>query len=283
MVQDVVMPTTASGGATEAGEVLPYNPNNKVLGNAQLDDFLKANGVTKPFNDINLYRMACVHKSYCTRRNENFINGNVKCPDNCLGLQECSNERLEFLGDSVLSLVVAEYLYDRFPESEEGFLTKMRTKLVNGQMLAELAKKVGMGSLVILSKQIDENGGRANAKLLEDTFEAFIGAIFLDYGSAGLEMARDFIVDVVESNIDFAQLVASNTNYKDTFLKYYQHNHNSMPKFFELNVASRNGEKEYNVCIKSKDGVVISSGRGSNKKLAESNAAYNALKYFGQV
>lgn len=264
-------------------EVLPYNPNNRVLHDAQLADFLREHGVMQPFNDINLYRMACVHKSYCTRRNENFVNGNIKCPDNCLGLQECSNERLEFLGDSVLGLVVTEYLYERFPDSEEGFLTKMRTKLVNGQMLAELAKKIGLGSFVIISKQIDDNGGRANAKLLEDTFEAFIGAVFLDFGAQGLEMAREFIITIVESNIDFAVLVASNTNYKDTFLKYYQHNHNSMPRFFELNVGSRNGEKEYNVCIKSKDGVVISSGRGANKKLAESNAAYNALKYFGQV
>jgi ribonuclease-3 len=268
---------------TYENDSLPYNPKNSVLDEKKLEAFLNLHGVDKRFNDINVYRMACVHKSYCTRRNENFINGNINCPEGCLGLQECSNERLEFLGDSVLSLVVAEYLYERFPDSEEGFLTKMRTKLVNGQMLADLAKKIGLGAFVIISKQIDDNGGRANAKLLEDTFEAFIGAMFLDFGQFGLEMARNFIITIVESNIDFASLVASNTNYKDAFLKYYQHNHNSMPKFYELNVTSRHGDKEYNVCIKSKDGIVISSGKGPNKKMAESNAAYNALKYFGQL
>ncbi len=263
---------------------LPYNANNHVLDEKELCEFLQMHGIDKAVNDINLYRMACVHKSYCTRRNENFVNGNVNCPSGCLGLQECSNERLEFLGDSVLSLVVAEYLYERFPDSEEGFLTKMRTKLVNGQMLAELAGKTGLGNFVIISKQIDDNGGRGNAKLLEDTFEALIGAIFLDFGSEGLAMARQFIISIIENNIDFAVLVASNTNYKDAFLKYYQHNHNSMPKFYELNVSTRHGgDKEYNVCIKSKDGTVISSGKGPNKKLAESNAAHNALKYFGQL
>jgi len=198
-------------------------------------------------------------------------------------LQECSNERLEFLGDSVLSVVVAEYLYQRYPDSEEGFLTTLRTKLVNGNMLAYLSSKIGLSDMVVISKQIDENGGRTNQKILEDTFEAFIGAIFLDFKDEGLMMAKDFIINIVETYLDFAELISSNNNYKDIFLKYYQQNHNYLPKFFEVKVNSRSGTKEYNVCIKNKDGVVISTGKGTNKKQAECNAAYNALIYYGQT
>lgn len=256
---------------------MPYNPDNKLLMPCELKRLLEKNGVDAGFKDISFYRMALVHKSYCTRKNENFVNGNVRCPENCLGLQESSNERLEYLGDSVLSLVVAEYLYERFPDNEEGFLTKMRTKLVNGEMLASLSERIGLGKHVLVSKQIEENKGRENAKILEDTFEAMLGAIFLDLGFA---QAKRFIITVLESNIDFAELVASNNNHKDTLIKYIQHNFNYLPKFQELRNSST---KQFTVCVKSKEGSVLGTGKGPNKKSAEANAALNALRYFGQA
>lgn len=264
-------------------EVLPYNPNNLLIDKQELALFLKENGVETHFQDISIYRNAFVHKSYCTRRNENFVNGNKKCPPNCLALQECSNERLEFLGDSVLNLVVANYLYERFPESEEGFLTKIRTKLVNGQMLAVLASKIGIGKYVLLSKQIDENGGRTNQKILEDTLEAFIGALFLDFKSDGFAKATQFIVSIIENNIDFSELITMNNNFKDLLLKYFQHNFNYLPKFYEVSIASKQNGKDYTVCIKNKDGIVIATGKGPNKKQAENNASKNGLMYYGQL
>lgn len=264
-------------------EVLPFNNKNKLLNHDELSSLLTTNGVTLPFNDINIYRKAFVHKSYCTRKNENFIEGNVNCPTDCIGLQECSNERLEFLGDSVLSVVVAQYLYERFPDSEEGFLTRIRTKIVNGQMLAHLSEKIGLDRYVIISKQIEDNGGRKNNKILEDTFEAVIGAVFLDFGNDGFEMAKNFILDIVESNLDFSELIVSNYNYKDQLLKYFQHNFNYLPKFYELNIENRNNAKVYTLCIKNKEGVIISTGTGPSKKQAENQAALNALKYYGQL
>lgn len=263
--------------ASPAEEVLPYNPHNKLLLQHDLKELLTRNGVAADFNDISFYRMALVHKSYCTRKNENFVNGNIRCPENCLALQESSNERLEFLGDSVLSLVVAAYLYERFPDNEEGFLTKMRTKLVNGEMLASLSERIGLGAHVLISKQIEENNGRSNQKILEDTFEAFLGAIYLDLG---FDQARNFILAVLETNVDFAELVASNNNYKDTLIKYIQHNFNYLPKFQEMRSPS---VKQFTVCVKSKEGSVLGTGKGPNKKAAEANAALNALRYFGQV
>lgn len=268
----------------ENGEdVMPYNCKNHLLTEEELIELLRENGIEQHFHDISIYRMAFVHKSYCTRRNENFVNGNIKCPPDCLALQENSNERLEFFGDSVLNLVVAQYLYERFPESEEGFLTKLRTRLVNGQMLAVLSEKIGLDRYMLISKQIEDNGGRKNMKILEDTFEAVIGALFLDFGKDGFEMASDFIVTIIENNIDFSELIITNNNYKDLLLKYFQHNMNYLPKFYELSVENKQNSKEYTVCIKNKEGLVISTGTGHNKKMAENQSAHNALIYYGQI
>ena len=156
-------------------EDLPYNPNNTKLKEADLNLILK-NFDINTFYDINFYRRAFIHKSYITRKNENFENGNINCPPECLPLQEESNERLEFLGDSILNLSVTTYVYDRYPDMNEGFLTNMRTKLVNGKIQElYLASKLNFQKHVVISKQIDSNNGRENKNILEDAFEAFIG------------------------------------------------------------------------------------------------------------
>lgn len=276
----------SSSGSSHDGDVaidMPYNPQNYLITAEDLTLLLFENGVTTPFHDLNIYRMAFVHKSYCTRRNENFVNGNVNCPANCLALQECSNERLEFLGDSVLNLIVAQYLYERYPDSEEGFMTKIRTRLVNGQMLAVLSEKIGLDRYVLISKQIEDNSGRKNQKILEDTFEAVLGALFLDFSENGYAVASEFIIHILESNLDFSELITSNHNYKDTLLKYFQHSHNYIPKFFEMNVSSKHNNKQYTVCIKNREGLVIATGVGASKKQAENAAARNGLQYHGQL
>lgn len=263
-------------------EVTPYNSKNVLLSLNDLTFLLKTHGVRKPIHDLNIYRMAFVHKSYCTRKNENFVTGNTNCPEDCLALQECSNERLEFLGDSVLGLIVANYLYERYPDNEEGFLTKIRTRIVNGQMLAQLSAKIGLNKFVLISKQIEDNDGRNNHRILEDIFEAFLGAIFLDFGHIGFQVANDFIVNVIETHIDFSELILANNNYKDMLLKYYQHNSSSPPRFVELSVENRAQGKSYTIGVRNKDGMIIGTGKGNTKKQGENEAAKSALKYLGQ-
>ena len=262
-------------------EILPYNSLNVLVSGHDISEILKNYGVEENFRDVNMYRKAFVHKSYCTRKNENFVNGNVNCPLDCIPLQEESNERLEFFGDSILNMVVADYLFERYPDENEGFLTRMRTKLVNGKMLAFLSEKVGFSKHVLISKQIEEGGGRGNLNILEDTFEAFIAALYLDMGHKGLECAKDWIISVIESYIDFSELIKQNNNYKDMFLKHYQQNYSSIPKFFEMNVVNSNTNgKLYTICIKDLDGNIISIGRGGNKKDAENDAARQALNQY---
>jgi ribonuclease-3 len=258
----------------------PYNDKNRLITEVELRDILIKYDVTDAINSIDIYRNALVHKSYCTRKNENFLNGNVNCPKGCLPLQEESNERLEFLGDSILGKVVGAYLFERYPDENEGFLTKMRTKLVNGKMLAHLSEIVGLKPYIILSKQIEEGDGRSSTNILEDAFEAFIAAIYMDFGERGDHMARTWIISVIENNLDFAELIKNNHNYKDIFLKYFHQNFSYAPKFYEIKVDIVNGQKRFSVCIKDNKGNVMSIGHGATKKEAENDAAKNALNEY---
>ena len=272
--------------ASNSSPELPYNSLNILLTESALNSILQAYVPDAKFYNINHYRTAFVHKSYCTRKNENFLNGNTLCPQYCLPLQEESNERLEFLGDAVISLVIGKYLFTRYPDEAEGFLTKLRTKLVNGNMLAELCKMANLPPFIIISKQIEENQGRLNKKILEDSFEAFVGALYLDMSSNGhnaIEIVTQWLIGLIESNIDFSDLIVQNTNYKDTFLKYFQHSYNYLPRFFELSTENTSSGKIYRIAIKDRNNSVISTGIGASKKYAENDAAYNALKYYGQL
>jgi ribonuclease-3 len=192
----------------------------------------------------------------------------------CLPLQEDSNERYEFLGDAILNVTIAIYLFERYPSENEGFLTRMRTKLVNGKMLAHLSKIVGLEKFILMSKQIEDGDGRANTNILEDTFEAFIAAVFFDLG---LETAQEWIINVMEMNLDFSDLVKMNNNMKDIILKYYQQNFGYTPKFYEVDVSSEGKTKVFKVCLKDLNGMVISDGVGKTKKEAEHDAAKKAI------
>jgi ribonuclease III len=260
-------------------EETPYNDRNRLVGEKEIQAILQAYDVNLPINDINIYRKAFVHKSYCTRKNENFLNGNTHCPANCLPLQEESNERLEFLGDSVLNIVIADYLFERYPDENEGFLTRMRTKLVNGKMLAHLSREIGLAPYVILSKQIDENEGRKNLNILEDAFEAFIAAIYSDHG---FHVAKKWIISVIENNLDFVELIKQNNNYKDILLKHYQQNYSYTPKFYEVNVDSSSmNQKTYTICVKDNNDNILGVGKGASKKEGENMAAYDAIRSLG--
>jgi ribonuclease-3 len=253
---------------------LPYNIRNNIL---TLDDLKTILGKDyKPINNINTFRNAFLHRSYCTRKNENFVNGNIKCPEKCLPLQEESNERLEFLGDAVLNLIVGQYLFERYPDENEGFLTKMRTKLVNGNMLAHMAEILNLGKYVIISKQVEDNNGRKNKNLLEDCFEALLGAMFID-SQNNIEKVYNWLVNFIEVNIDFTELITMNTNYKDIVMKHYQHTQCFTPKFYALDTETKNNTKIYYVCLKNNKGEMIAKGSGNTKKQAENECAKHAL------
>jgi len=281
---------------------LPYNPLNIILQENDLKDFFNKNGLEGiTFNNINLYRNAFVHKSYCTMKNADFTSGNLKCPSNCIPLQDMSYERLEYLGDSILNFIVANYLYMRFSDQNEGFLSKLRTRIVNGKMLGFLAEKIGFNKFAIISKQVEEANGRNNYKIMEDIFEAFIGAIYIDFQTiddkvalpakiklepltgAGYFIAEQWIIYIIENYIDFTDLILQKTNYKDMIVNYMQQNFQYTPSFLELNVSTKDNMKVFSYCIKDRNKTIIATATGYSKKEAENNVSKEALIYYGQL
>jgi len=277
----------------------PYNNKNVLLQSCDLTTIFNKNGLNGiVFKNIDLYRVAFVHKSYCTMKNIDFDKSNVNCPPDCLPLQDMSYERLEFLGDSLIGMIVANYLYTRFPDQNEGFLSKIRTKIVNGRMLGYLSDKIGFPKFAIISKQVEESGGRNNFKIMEDIFEAFVGALFLDFQTesdkvqlpntisiapftgAGYFLVENFIIYIIENYIDFCELIRIKNNYKDMLVSYMMHNLQDIPKFYEVKVLMKDNVRIFTYCIKDRNNAIIATSTGSNKKEAENNTAKEALLYY---
>jgi ribonuclease-3 len=277
-----------------------YNPRNKLIQAADVEAFVGRHVPGCHIDNIDVYRCALTHPSYCTRPGPQ--DAAAAAAAGCVPLQSESYERLEFLGDAVLNLVVAGYLFQRYPRENEGFMTRMRTKLVNGATLADLCGRcTPLPEFVMLSKQVDdavdplsplpastgkkvrykkEAGGRANKKVLEDAFEAFLGALYLEQG---FEVARTWLVGFFEDNVDFAHLVAHQNNAKDVLNRYMLSHHGAMPKYEDVPPTSTDAKRSGNIAsrIRNKQGTVVATGFGANRREAEDAAARSALLYFG--
>src|SRR6056300_84126 len=167
---------------------------------------------TKP-TKLDLYQKAFTHKSALKEYEE--LTG--------------SFETLEFIGDSVLGFVITKYLYDRYEEKQEGFLTKARTQLVRGETLGGIANKLGLHEHVLMDEKGMRNGWNTNPKILEDVFEALIGAIYMDLG---LLHAKQFVLSIYENPqlVDMKSIMVDN-NYKDHLMRYTQSNSLPLPEY----------------------------------------------------
>lgn len=261
-------------------EGLPFNTRNTLITLNEIRGLLLKYGVEDAVKDGGQYFKSMVHRSYCTRKNETFKAGNLQCPANCLPLQEESNERLEFLGDAVLNLIVADYLFERFPSENEGFLTRLRSKIVNGAMLAELSLMLGLDKYVIISKHMEDNDGRTNKKVMEDSFEAFLGAMYMSLAS--YDKTKAWFVAFLEANVDVTELVLTQHHDKDMLAKYFQQTFNCQPKYID-DLATTWKAHKFSVIVKNPKNAVVGTGRGATRKLAEDDAARAALRYFDVI
>ena len=146
-------------------------------------------------------------------------------------------------------------------------------------MLGYLSNIVGFNKFAIISKQVEDSNGRNNYKIMEDIFEAFIAALFLDSNS-NYDIVNKWIIYIIENNLDFSDLISSKNNYKDMLIYYMQHHLQDIPKFLEIEVSIKDSIKIFKYCIKDKSNTVISTSTGNSKKDAENNAALEALKHF---
>ena len=156
----------------------PWNPNCSLIQEDEVNSILKKHNIEEEITNIDIYQRAFIHKSYIKKYlklNQQYENTIVEKPPDCLDLQEKSYETLEYLGDAILSATIASYLFERFPDEDEGFLTRMRTKLVNGEMLGHLAGKMNLEKHLVISKQVlEKNDNQVSYKLLEDIFEVLL-------------------------------------------------------------------------------------------------------------
>jgi len=225
--------------------------------NPDFTKFEKKIGVN--FKDKDLLRQAFTHRSYLNEhRDSEFVH----------------NERLEFLGDAVLELIVTEYLYEKYPDSNEGELTAYRSALVNATTLSDAASKIGMNDFLLLSKGEAKDTGRARQIILANSIEALIGALFLDQG---YEMAKYFISNNIFNLIE--KIVEEKTwlDAKSKFQEQAQDYESVTPLYKTLKEEGPDHDKKFTVGVflgKKK----IAEGEGKSKQEAEQVAADNALK-----
>lgn len=184
-----------------------------------------------------------------------------------------TNQRLEFLGDAVLQLVLTRELYEKFPAFGEGPLTKARAKLVNRRTLAEHAKRLGLGENLIVSRGEEMHGGRERASALADTFEALLGAIFLD---GGFEPAREFILRQFVSAFSQLSVIPTIENPKGELQEMLQISSAEPPQYHVVSTTGPDHDRVFE-CTVHHGGAELARGVGKSKKAAESEAALAAL------
>ena len=185
-----------------------------------------------------------------------------------------NNERLEFLGDAVLDLIVGEFLFREFPDKDEGVLSKMRASIVNEGGFALLARKIGLGDYIFLSMAEENNEGRNKPSLLSNAFEAVIGAVYLE---AGLERSRDIVEKLLKESYPKIDLDTLCKDYKTALQELTQATHGMTPDYNLLSSIGPDHKKEFEMAVVL-NGEVIAKAKGRSKKQAQQKAAEIALK-----
>ena len=209
------------------------------------------------FNNISILEDALTHSSYSNELSQK----GVEC--NC-------NERLEFLGDSVLSIIVSEYLFEKYTAEAEGKLTNRRRELVCEKALAHYANKLSLGDYLRLGRGEDKNGGRANKSILADAFEALLAAMYLD---GGIESVKPYILSFI------TEAVKREANFKDNkslLQEEIQKEKGNSLSYEEIGEYGPDHDKTFKFVVKL-NGAVVGTGEGRSKKEAEQAAAGDAL------
>lgn len=221
------------------------------------------------FNNKELLSEALTHSSY-----SNELKAKKQaCP---------CNERLEFLGDSVLSCVVSEYLFARFPDTPEGELSTMRAALVQSQALASYSRSLGVGDFLYLGKGEEKNNGRERQSTLENAFEAIVAAIYLDAGARGFDVVKGFVLPIIEAKLSDDNFVLNHTDAKTELQQLIQQTEGDFLEYKTVDEQGPDHDKLFTV-VAMLNSNVIGKGVGHSKREAEQAAAREALRLFGKI
>ena len=273
----------------------PYNPLNKEITKDEIQEVLKKYGIDTPIYNFELYKRSFIHRSYTKRPDlENELNNIVITPkpDNSLDLYTKSNERLEFVGDGVLECITKYYLYRRFPKENEGFMTEKKIALVKNEAIGKLAFEMGLHNWYILSKNAETKQIRMNLKKLGCLFEAFIGAMFLDFNriqihddekwfdnlfvcGPGFQMVQIFVENVFEKHVDWMNLIQNDDNYKNILQVKIQKNFKVTPHYMDI--------EEYNADTGYHMGVYLCLGQPIHNMVQSQSININKFKNYNDI
>lgn len=232
----------------------PFNPVNREITEAEVNTILSEYGIPTPLHNLKLYQRAFIHKSYVRKQGCTLAK-----PDDCsMDLKSKSNDRLEFVGDGVLECITKYYLYTRFPKADEGFMTDTKIALVKNDALGQFILDMGLEKWYVLSKHAEMKNTRKNVKKLGNLFEAFVGALFLDFNKIsiqdeagwfrdtflcgpGFQMAQIFITKIFDKHVNWSNILENNDNYKNQLQVLIQKEFKCVPQYMEMSVPSDNG------------------------------------------
>ena len=272
----------------------PFNNNNIEITEASILNVLNEYNIPKKIYNIELYKRAFIHKSYIKRPHLENVKNNIiieERPHDCLPLKTKCNERLEFLGDGILECITKYYLYKRFPKENEGFMTEKKIAIVKNESIGKFALEMGLHKWLIISKHAEEKKTRTNLKKLGCLFEAFIGALFLDYNhisikdedkwfdnvfstGPGFQIAQIFVESVLEKHVDWTELINTDDNYKNILQVKIQKEFKTTPHYVEIDVDAETG---YNM------GVYICLGQQIHEVDITNAIDYNEFKSFEKI
>ena len=288
---------TGSLQNNDDGEIFlfsPYNSNNKEISRGEVQTILGKYGVTSNLFNLELYKRAFVHRSYTKRPEQENNENNIVLadrPPNCIPLKTKSNERLEFIGDGVLELITKYYLYRRFPKADEGFMTEKKIALVKNEHIGTLAYEMRLHNWLLLSNHAEEKKTRTNLKKLGCLFEAFLGALFLDFNKIdvndennwfkdvfvcgpGFQMCQIFVESIFESHVDWMKLIETDDNYKNILQVKIQKEFKVTPDYLEMINDPDTGYKM---------GVYLCIGTSIHKQQHQNAMSFSSFGSFSNI
>jgi len=280
---------------------IPYNENNILIESEDIERLLRNFNIIIKVNNVEIFREAMSHYSYVNQKYYSKftkeMNEMKRTRHALVELRDVSSERLEFVGDGTIKDILCSYLYLRYkinPKGDEGFMTYLKTKIEDKSSFSRFAKELGLDTYILISKQTELIKGRNSDKILEDAFEAFLGALKLDQGQ---DVCKKLIEYFLENSVDYPTLIYQNENYKDQLMQLFHSNKWVSPIYWEISckVGGNNStQKIYTMGVldpmttlddkgRPNDIIIIAEGEGTSKQRAEQQAALNALIKFKQI
>jgi ribonuclease-3 len=275
--------------------IFSLNNKNKLITKDFIENSIKNYNMNYKINNIELFIRCFSHKSYCINpeySNEysiliNEFNKTNSNYNNIIPIQKLSYERLEYLGDAIIKPIITKYIYDRYPDQQEGFMSKLRTKIESTETLSKFCKTIGFDEYILLSRELEENNNRYNDKnILEDVFEAFIGALYIDgENKEGFgyiyNLINKFIISLIENVIDISSLIVNEINYKEELIKFCHIQRYPDPIYGVVKIHKTYDDNRilinYEMFVKINNNIE-GTGIGSLKRVGEQNAAKHALE-----